>query len=240
MKKCIFIHLAAAFLTITTTGLSEEVVGQQRVSFPKWDFCVAYQVRDADERDARPNTNDEKDPFNERGAVTIPHNLIHHRQIVDVAALSTRTVKSGGLKRETAEGVFRAATLGSKRHPIMECYTPHHIFVFYSHEGQPVAAIEACFTCNRVVMKPEIRERAGTFGPYETADLANLAKIAADAGLSLKPYPTLEAYHQRLKQLDERAKKDVDQMEAEYAARTARSKPQDKEKAQSDSKVRTK
>jgi hypothetical protein len=194
----------ALLFVATIVGLCEEASDQQRSTFPKWSFCVAYQVRDPDERDARPVApNAEKDPFNDWDT-RIPHGLINDCNIVDVAALINRLVKSEVLKRDAAEGLLRGITNGTKRHPIADCYKPHHLFVFYGYEGHPLAAIEVCFSCNRVKMTPEVRVGRGAIGPFESADLAGLAKIATEAGLDLNPYASLDAYVQRLDQLTER------------------------------------
>ena len=206
---------SAILLVTTITGLCEAVQEKPKLSFPKWAFCVAYQVRDPDERDARPiDPNAEKDPFSD-GDTRIPYGQINDRNVIDVAALTTRLVKSGALKHQAAEAVIQGVTAGAKRHPIMECYDPHHLFVFYGYEGHPVAAIEVCFSCNRVKMTPEIRAAgpygAGTFGTFETADLAGLAKIASDAGLDLKPFASVDAYVQRLDQLTKRIDKEAEQ-----------------------------
>lgn len=190
----------ASLLIVTTAGLSDEVTEQHRDAFPAWAFCVAYQVRDPDARDARPvDPNAEKDPLND-GDTRIPYGLINDRNIVDVAALRTRLVKSRVLKHEAAEDVIRGVLHGAKRHPIMECYEPRHMFVFYGYEGHPVAAIEVCFSCNRVKMSPEVRVGGGAAGGFETADLAGLAKVATGAGLDLKPFASLDLYIDRLVQ----------------------------------------
>lgn len=193
-------------LVTAITGVCEDVPEKPKDTFPKWAFCVAYQVRDPDDRDARPvnpSPNAVKDPLN-NGDTWIPNGLINDRNIVDVAALTTRLVKSGALKHEAAEGVIRRTTAGTKMHPIMECYDPHHLFVFYGYDGHPVAAIEVCFSCNRVKMTPEIRVGSGAVGPFETADLAGLAKIATEAGLDLKPFASIDTYVKRLDQLTKR------------------------------------
>jgi hypothetical protein len=203
----------ALLLVATIVGLCEEAPDQQQNTFPKWVFCVAYQVREPDERDARPvDPKAEKDPFNV-GDTLIPQGLINDRNIVDVAALSTRLVKSGVLKHDAAEDVLRGTINGTKRHPIAECYEPHHLFVFYDYEGHPVAAIEVCFSCNRVKMTPEVRFGGGAIGPFETADLVGLAKIATEAGLDLMPHASFEAYTQNLDQLTKRRSERAEKVE---------------------------
>jgi hypothetical protein len=201
----------ALLLLATVVGLCGEAPNQQQNTFPKWAFCVAYQVREPDERDARPvDPKAEKDPFND-GDTRIPHGLINDCNIIDVAALSTRLVKSRALNHDAAEGLLRGTTNGTKRHPIAVCYEPHHLFVFYGYEGHPVAAIEVCFSCNRVKMTPEVRVGRGAIGPFETADLAGLAKIATEAGLDLKPYASLDAYVQGLDQRKKRTNEEAEQ-----------------------------
>lgn len=230
------ILLATAF-----AGLCEDVPEKPMDTFPKWAFCVAYQVRNPDERDARPvdpSPDAVKDPLND-GDTWIPCGLINDRNVVDVAALSTRLVKSGSLKHQAAEEVIRGTTAGTERHPIMECYEPHHLFVFYGYEGHPVAAIEVCFSCNRVKMSPEVRARKGTFGPFETADLAGLAKIASEAGLDLKPFASLDAYVQRLDQLKKRGTKEAEQDGSGQATTRPESKSEDSDNFQPEAELRS-
>ena len=65
---------------------------------------------------------------------------------------------------------------------------------------------KSAFSCNRVKMTPEIRIGGGR-GSFETADLSGLAKIAFAAGLDLKPFASVEAYVQRLDQIEKRIMK---------------------------------
>jgi hypothetical protein len=239
MKTGVFTRSLALLLIATFVGLCDEVPGQNKAAFPKWAFCVAYEVRDADDRDARPvDPKAEKDPFGD-GDTRIPYGLINDRDIVDVAALSTRIVKSGVLKHEAAEQVIRGSTQGTKRHPIMECYEPHHIFVFYDYDGRPVAAIEVCFSCNRVKMTPEVRVRGGTFGPFETADLAGLAKIATEARLDLKPFASLDVYVQRLDRLSKRITEEAEQAGAGQPATRSESDSEGGDKSQPEAEGRS-
>lgn len=193
--------LSFAFLWIATfTGSCEEAPDQNADAFPRWAFCVVYQVRDADLREARPVDPDaEKDPFHDEDT-WVPLNLLHEHHVVDVAALSTRVVKSRVLDHRSAEAAIRAMIQGAERHPMMDCYDPHHLFVFYCHEGAPVAALEVCFSCSRVKMSPDRRGRLQGLDAFETADLAGLAKVASDAGLELSPFDSLDAYTRHLDQ----------------------------------------
>ena len=188
----------AVLLVSTIIGICEDVSEKKKDEFPKWAFCMAYEVRDPDARDSRPiDPNAEKDPFN--GDTWIPQGLINDRNIVDVAALTARIVKAGMLKQQAALAVVRGAT-GETKYPVSECYVPHHLFVFYDYEGHPVAAISVCFSCNRVKMTPKVGGGRGPVDPFETGDLAGLAKIATEAGLDLKPFPSLDLYLKRLDQ----------------------------------------
>lgn len=189
----------AVLLASTIIGNCEDVSEKRKDGFPKWAFCMAYELRDPDVRDSRPiDPNAEKDPFNE-GDTWIPQGLINDRNIIDVAALTGRMVKSGVLKQQVAQAVIRGA-FGESKYPISECFDPHHLFVFYDYDGHPVAAIAVCFSCNRVKMSPKVQGRGTPADPFETGDLVVLAKIAAEAGLDLKPFPSLDAY---LKHLDQ-------------------------------------
>lgn len=79
---------------------------------------------------------------------------------------------------------------------------PSWRFVFHALDGNPVAAIEVCSTCNRVKTTPQLKADGGVM---ETAVLAVLAKIASEAGLKLKPFPTLKTYLQRLNRVKKEA-----------------------------------
>lgn len=205
---------SSAMLLVTAIAcLCEDVPKKDRAPMPEWAFCVAYQLREPDQRDARPiDPNAEKDPFND-GDSWIPRNILDDRNVVDVAALTTRIVKSGVLQQEKAEGVIRGSTQGDQLHPIIESTNPRHAFVFYSYEGKPVVAIEVDFQFNRVRMRPEVRLNEGRLGPCETADLASLARIAVEAGLDLNPFAaSLEVYEDRLKKRQERLMKSLEEM----------------------------
>ena len=238
MKIGVVTRSLALLLIATFVGLGDETRGQVKIAFPEWAFCVAYEVRDPDDRDARPvDPKADKEPFGD-GDTRIPYGLINDRNIVDVAALSTRIVKSGTLKHEAAEEVIRGSTKGTERHPIMECYEPHHIFVFYDYDGSPVAAIEVCFSCNRVKMTPEVRAMGGRFGPFETADLAGLARVATEAGLDLKPYGSVDAYVERLEKLAKRTKEEAEQGVAPQSATRPESDSEGGDKPQTESEPR--
>jgi hypothetical protein len=210
MKNRFLLTSAVILLSTMLSSAGQDEKRSEQTRFPKWACCIAYQVRDADKRDARPANPADLDPFAEDKKTQIPYHLLSERHIVDVAALSTRIVTSALLKHDTAVRVIHDVTKGSKRHPIMECYEPHHIFIFYNHEGQPVAAIEVCFSCNRVKMNPEIRDGQGVIGSFETSDLLDLAKIASTHGFALAPFDSLDAYAQRTKRLEEQMKKQAE------------------------------
>jgi len=237
MKTGVLTRSLTSLLITTFVGLCDEIPGKDKITFPKWAFCAAYEVRDPDDRDARPvPPKADKDPFGD-DKTRIPLEFINDRNIVDVAALSTRIVKSGVLTNEAAVEVIRGSTQGTKRHPVMACYEPHHIFVFFDYDGDPVAAIEVCFSCNRVKMTPEIRVGGRAFGSFETADLAGLAKIATEAGLTLKPFASHDAYVQRLDLLSKRVTKDAEQDGADQPATALESKSESDQNPNSESEV---
>ena len=184
----------------TTIGQADQIVEDQELPFPDWSFCIVYQFRDADERDARPLPIGEDgkpirlDPFGPEDS-WIPNQILRGPNIVDFAALSTRTLASKTLSHVEGKRVI-SSTIGSDAdHPMMDCYDPHHIFVFYNNEGLPISAIEVCFRCSRVKLSPNI---IAIYGRHSSVDFPTLAKIVIDSGLAIPPYENLEDYLKEL------------------------------------------
>ena len=105
----------------------------------------------------------------------------------------------------------------------MECYEPHHIFVFYSHSGAPVACIEVCLSCNRVEQSPKVKWTRSLDGAYETADLLSLARVFSDAGLPLNPYKSLREFEEKLKASNESETEQAEQGGSEKPATSTKS-----------------
>jgi len=57
----------------------------------------------------------------------------------------------------------------------VDCYDPHHAFVFYDAQWQPVAWIDICFLCEGFVFHPK--------GVQEKIDLDALQKLVIEIGL---------------------------------------------------------
>ncbi|SHI64161.1 hypothetical protein SAMN02745181_0559 [Rubritalea squalenifaciens DSM 18772] len=173
------------------------VAAEEEKKFPEWWFCVAYTLRDADEREARPSPGG--DPF-AGDKPWIPSGLVRQRDVVDVAALASRTLAQKTLTKESAQKVIKATFEGGGRHPVMDCYEPHHCFVFYTFLGEPVACIEVCLTCNNV--KTNLGKNLFDQGRL-SVDLVTLARIIHEAGLPLTPYKSLQEYeNQAQKKID--------------------------------------
>lgn len=199
MKLLNLILFCLCALFIPVRGAEEAGKPKQ---FPEWSFCVAYTIRDADEREARPAPGG--DPFSKGETSWIPKgSLLHEGQIIDVAALTSRTVAQKTLTKEASEKAIAASLDGKARHPVMDCYEPHHLFVFYSYFGKPVACIEVCLTCNHVKTQLDPKEEPRYRG---NADLTALARILSDAGLPLNPYQSFEEYKKRSEAILERSK----------------------------------
>jgi len=165
-------------------------------------YCIAYEFRDPDQRDIRyllanafpDQATAEDDPFLDN-----PNQLEGSREIItnngiDVATLSTQKTGHKFLDRETTARLLKATFNGQKQHPRSACYSPHHIFVFYSLSGIPVSAIEVCLSCSQLTIMPDTSYTGSWNGHYETADLEAIAKILTDNGLGLAKYKSFEEY----------------------------------------------
>jgi hypothetical protein len=62
--------------------------------------------------------------------------------------------------------------------PQAMCYEPRHMFVFYSDTLTPIAAIEACYSCQDIVTWPKLPER-------HAVDFDTLKQIRDQLGLKL-------------------------------------------------------
>lgn len=127
------------------------------------------------------------------------HRLGEEIRRVDPAVLTARSIARKTLSSASLKAVLDAALDRAARYPISECFTPHHLFVFYTKTGQPVGAIEVCLTCNRIRIIPGHAETQTWDSSDETADLLALAQQLSAAGLPLTPFETLEEYRESLK-----------------------------------------
>ena len=94
-------------------------------------------------------------------------------------ALARHTVKSIELNADQIERLLIAIQKPATRDGIMNCFNPHHVFVFYAHDTQPLAAVEVCFECTRIASWPDKLSCA--------ADFSALARLSAELGLGPKP-----------------------------------------------------
>lgn len=191
MKYHILALSVCLYSLIAQPVFSEETSKPEPVSFPQWSFCVAYQFRDVGSNNDKNRPCDETDPF---GGEWSASSLLHDKNTVDVAGLTTRVIKSKILTHSVGKSVEKAATTTTKQNWVMDCYSPHHLFVFYTTEGKPIAAAEVCFQCNRVKIAPKSCEGVNAISYIENADLKMLAKIASDAGFSIEPFKSYDAY----------------------------------------------
>ena len=67
--------------------------------------------------------------------------------------------------------LMRAITGKHPPVPIADCYSPHHILVFYDSHHQPVAYLEVCFDCNQKMIEP-----SASFGELDWAAVAALVQ----------------------------------------------------------------
>ncbi|MES2923330.1 MAG: hypothetical protein V4819_17375 [Verrucomicrobiota bacterium] len=155
-------------------------------------FCVAYVIRDADARDARPN--DPQDPFPDASGEKIPGgSVLGSDSPIDVAALTSRVTAQARITKDHLAATYKAVIDGQSRFPVMDCYDPHHAIVFYSGGGKPVCCIEICFSCNRVKVAPEFRVLTLLDRISERTDLVALARVFSELKLPLSPFDSFEA-----------------------------------------------
>jgi hypothetical protein len=205
MKKSILVISVFFYSLIAQPLISEDTSKPEPVSFPQWSFCVAYQFRDVGRDDDKNRPSHEDDPF---GGSWHGASLLNDKNIVDVAGLSSLVIKSKILTQSIGKAAEKATTSTTNRNWVSDCYDPHHIFVFYTSEGHPVAAAEVCFECNRVKITPDGCIGANTNSVIENADLKMLAKIAIEAGLSIEPFKSYDAYSKNLEKRSAEAEKE--------------------------------
>ncbi len=119
--------------------------------------------------------------------------IIREGSFADLKALDARVIRLASLKKEQLDSIPKIISEGEPRFPVMECYDPHHVIVFFDGKGKPTGCIEICFTCNRVRVAPEFRTLTGDDHVFERSDLVALGRIFNDLRLPLAPYPSLEA-----------------------------------------------
>jgi hypothetical protein len=155
---------------------------------PNWAFCTAYVLRDTDKRDERPTDPNTKDPLADK--VTTPYGILHGSNIIDVESLLSRTTDQKRLDKIASKLLLNALSFDDKKNAVMDCYDPHHIFVFYDYDGKPVAAVEVCLTCRHIKLEAS---QEGTQNLYGT-DMISIVQILADLKLSLHPYKSTEDF----------------------------------------------
>jgi hypothetical protein len=156
-------------------------------------FCIAYVIRDADQRDLRPPLKG--DPFQTKEDVVHGGSILGKGEdLLDVAALASRATAQARISKEQISRLTTALFKTNSFHPMASCYEPHHAVVFYSDHGEPTCCIEICFSCNEVKTAPKLREKTCEAGQYwiEGADLVGMAKIFDELKLPLIPYKTWE------------------------------------------------
>lgn len=114
---------------------------------------------------------------------------------VDMQGLAKFSSSKAELSRTQTDQLLGAVLNSDEGFPVMLCYMPHHIFVFYSELNEPEAAIEVCFSCNNIQMWPDA---ANVRSPG--IDLPILAHLAYELKLGLgSPNLTLPEYLETLR-----------------------------------------
>ena len=118
---------------------------------------------------------------------------------VDMQSLEKFSSSEAELSRPQTDQLLGAVLKCDEGFPVMLCYMPHHIFVFYSELNEPVAAIEVCFSCNNIQMWPDA---ANVRSPG--IDLPTLAHLANELKIGFgSPQLTLRKYLENLRKEQE-------------------------------------
>ena len=134
-------------------------------------FCIAYQMRDGEEGDVKP----------EAESVLLENGLL------DVATFATRIVAQAKLTDSQARKVADAVANGKGQKEKMVCYMPHHLFIYYSKEGRPLGCIEVCFICSQVHTAGPVPVAKAPNIFVESADLEAIRDVLVEAKLPLSP-----------------------------------------------------
>ena len=105
--------------------------------------------------------------------------------ILENGKLHPEVVNPEGVKLDAPQTERLLALLRNKAPDgsAVGCFTPHHGFVFYDREGNPVASFTACFLCELGVAVPGIHSMT-------TWDFAALGRLVQDLGLPVFKDPT--------------------------------------------------
>lgn len=111
---------------------------------------------------------------------------------VRMEELSKRTLAKATLSTSQTSQLLGACLKPKTEFPVMLCYFPRHIFVFFSDNDVPMAAIEVCFACNSIRSWPST--------PYHFGwDFSTLARLSDELGFGLGSDEwTLQNYLKRL------------------------------------------
>ena len=159
-------------------------------------FIMVYHLGEFEECDKRPL----QDPFAPGGEEKLVEKLPMGRylggafEILDVAAVIAAMKKRIRISKEQLSSIMAAVLDSNVQAMLADCYEPHHLVVCYDEFGTPKAAIEICFGCNQVRIRPG--ENLVMSNRY---DMVALARLFVSWGLPLggKEPRSLEEYEQR-------------------------------------------
>lgn len=83
---------------------------------------------------------------------------ILNRPVVNEKDLGVFAKAAGALNAEQVNRLLHAVVTPDEVDFLGACYDPHHVFVFYSDQDAPVAAIEVCFGCKQIDTAPVFKE----------------------------------------------------------------------------------
>lgn len=194
---------------------------------PPYSYCVGYVLRDTVEGDIHGMVQEGEEaaktppkPENPQGlGRPVGGVLKEGEHVVNVAALAALTTAQVRLTPEQAKRVLAAASAEGRRYPTMESYEPHHAFVFYSAEGEPLGCVEVSLSCNAMKLGPQPGASSTSLSRF---DLKDMAALVSELKLPLNPYKSLKDFEkdkqEELKfaaKVKEEQKKELNRMKKE-------------------------
>ena len=212
MKSRLFLLLVLTFQSLTGDEPTKEKEDDSLKYFQTAAYCIAYELSDTAKKISDiPSQKDFESLQKSR--------ILASRTHLNIVGLTTRTIRQKLLTKDQIDDLTKATFKSKVHYPAMDCYDPHHIFIFYDFIGAPLACIEVCFTCNAIKYAPDFQNLSlqkkldaseedpdpfdddgsqfKDWSPYiASGDFLAIAKICIQAGMNLGEFKTVEDFNQ--------------------------------------------
>ena len=93
--------------------------------------------------------------------------------------LNSTRIPQDGVQLTNAQitALEAAVTGGDPGRPVVDCFYPHHAFVWYGASGEILGHIDVCFLCSHIAGAPP--------GPAGTGDMDALKELVSELGIPL-------------------------------------------------------